>query len=54
MWNVNMMLGVHIDGMIVTSSDDDCHALVSFLREYLPTNNLGELIYHKDCTIERD
>lgn len=52
--NVKIMLAVHVDHMIVASSDNTCNSLVRFLRNSLPTNSLGQLTYYTGGVFERD
>lgn len=51
---VKMMLRVHVDDIIVTSSDADCDALVRFLSDTLPISDLGELTYYTGGVLEGD
>lgn len=51
---VKMMLGVHVDDIIIAISYSDCNAQVRFLRESLLTIDLGELTFKAGCAIERD
>lgn len=52
--HVQMMLGVHVDDIVITSSSIDFDAVVRFLGKRLPTNSLGELTYDLGCVFERD
>lgn len=52
--HVKTMLGVHVDGIIVTSSSCDFEAFVRFLSKSLPTINLRELTCYASCVFEWD
>lgn len=49
-----MMLGEHVDDIIVAGSDVDCGALVRFVRMSLPTSISEELTYDAEFVFERD
>lgn len=51
---VSMMLGVHVDDMIVVGHDVDCDSLCAHIRESCPANKLGELKYYTGCSFTRE
>ena len=51
---VSLMVGVHVDDIIVSEEQDMCDEFFDQLRQRFPVKNLGELKIYTGCTFERD
>ena len=51
---VSMMVGVHVDGIIVSGEHDLCDEFFSQLKQHFPVKNFGELNMYTGCAFERD
>ena len=51
---VSMMVGVHVDDIIVFGEQDLCDEFFSQLKQRVPVKNLGELKMYTGCAFERD
>lgn len=50
----SIMVGVHVDDLIVTGRPDYCKCLPENLEDYFPTKNLRALLYYLGCEYVRD
>ena len=51
---VSLMVGVHVDDIIVSGEQDLCDEFFSQLKQRFPVKNLGELNMYAGCAFERD
>ena len=51
---VSLMVGVHVDDIIVSGEQDLCDEFISQLKQQFPVKNLGELKVYTGCAFERD
>ena len=51
---VSLMVGVHVDDIIVSGEQDLCDEFLSQLKQRFPVKNLGELKMYTGCAFERD
>ena len=51
---VVMIVGVHVDDLLVGGSEEDCESLLVSLNKKFPTNDLGECTSYDGCGIERN
>ena len=51
---VVMMVGVHVDDLLIGGSEGDCESLLASLNKKSPTKDLGECTWYDGCGIERD
>ena len=51
---VSLMVGVHVDDIIVSRDQDLCDEFFSQLKQRVPVKNLGELKMYTGCAFERD
>ena len=51
---VSLMVGVHVDDIIVSGEQDMCDEFFDQLRQCFPVKNLGELKMYTGCVFERD
>ncbi|CAM9864367.1 unnamed protein product, partial [Ascophyllum nodosum] len=51
---VSLMVGVHVNDIIVSGEQDLCDEFFSQLKQRFPVKNLGELKMYTGCAFERD
>ena len=51
---VSLMVGVHVDDIIVSGEQGLCQEFLSQLKQRFPVKNLGELKMYTGCAFERD
>ena len=51
---VVMIVGVHVDDLLVGGSQEDCESLLLSLNKKFPTNSLGECTWYDGCGSERN
>ena len=51
---MSLMVGVHIDDIIVSGEQDVCDEVVGQLKQRFPVKTLGELKMYTGCAFERD
>ena len=51
---VSLMVGVHVDDIIVSGEKDLCDEFFSQLKQRFPVKTLGELKMYTGCAFERD
>ena len=51
---VSLIVGVHVDGIIVSGESDVCDEFFSGLKERFPVKHQGELKMYTSCAFERD
>ena len=51
---VSLMVGVHVDDIIVSEEQDMCDEFFDQLRQRFPVKNLGEHKMYTGCAFERD
>ena len=51
---VVMIIGVHVDDLLVGGSQKGCESLLLSLNKKFPTNSLGECTWYDGCGIERN
>ena len=51
---ISLMVGVHVDDIIVSGKQDICDEFFDQLRQRFPMKSLGELKMYTGCAFERD
>ena len=51
---VSLMVGFHVDGIVVSGEQDMCDEFFGQLKQRFPVKNQGELTMYTDCAFERD
>ena len=51
---VSLMVGVHVDDMILSGYKNACETFFAQLKERFPVENQGKLKMHTGCTFVRD
>ena len=51
---VSLMVGVHVDDIIVSGEQDLCDEFFGQLKQHFPVKSLGELKMYTGCAFERD
>ena len=51
---VRVIVGVHVDDMIVVASNEDCLKLQKKLSKFFPVKHLGVLTWYMGCSFERN
>ena len=51
---VVMIVGVHVDNLLVAGWEEGCESLLASFNKKFPTNDLGECTWYDGCGIERD
>ena len=52
--DIKMIVGVHVDDMILVSSEKDSRWLQEKLCDFFPVKHLGKLSWYMGCSFERD
>ena len=51
---VSLIVGVHVDDIIVSGERDLCDDFFGQLKQRFPVKNLGELTMYTGCAFKRD
>ena len=49
---VALMVGVHVDDIVVSGKEDDCNKFLEELRQRFPVKNEGELSVYTSCAFQ--
>ena len=51
---VELIMVAHVDGIVVTGSDETCRDFHAALDTKFPANNFGKLTWYIGCAFKRD